>query len=580
MRQSSLFGRTLREAPSEAQTPGHRLMLRAAIARQTAAGLYTLLPLGFRVAKKLEQIIREEMDAIGCQEMEMPVLTPAELWKETGRWDLMDPILFKLRDHSDHEFLVSYTHEEVVTHHARSEILSYRQLPVSVYHFQSKGRDEARPRAGLLRAREFVMKDAYSLDADWEGLDRSYRAQHGAYERIFRRMGLDAISVESDAGLMGGDIAHEFQVLSESGEDRILICSNGDYKANMEMATRRVADGGVERVSAPAMSKDGAPPRSEIATPATTSIEQLEHRLGLPASAFLKTVLLRAKDQIVAVVLPGDREVNEPKLRNLLNVGAISFAGDTDFAKAGGVAGFVGPVGLKARVIVDTSVEPRAYIAGANKKDAHLKNVLPGRDFDGERKDVHDVKEGDACPRCGSPLTLRRGVEVGNIFKLGTYYSSKMEATYLAADGSRKPFIMGSYGIGVGRCLQTIIETHHDDKGISWPISVAPFQAHVVALAGRDQKGGAGDVNAAAEQIVADLESAGIEVLYDDRDETAGVKFTDADLIGIPFRLTVSPRTGLKNEVELKARGETEPKLIPRAQIVERIVDHVRGSLQ
>ncbi|TME93063.1 MAG: proline--tRNA ligase, partial [Chloroflexi bacterium] len=237
MRQSSLFGRTLREAPSEAQTPGHRLMLRAAIARQTAAGLYTLLPLGFRVAKKLEQIIREEMDAIGCQEMEMPVLTPAELWKETGRWDLMDPILFKLRDHSDHEFLVSYTHEEVVTHHARSEILSYRQLPVSVYHFQSKGRDEARPRAGLLRAREFVMKDAYSLDADWEGLDRSYRAQHGAYERIFRRMGLDAISVESDAGLMGGDIAHEFQVLSESGEDRILICSNGDYKANMEMAT-------------------------------------------------------------------------------------------------------------------------------------------------------------------------------------------------------------------------------------------------------------------------------------------------------------------------------------------------------
>ena len=564
MRQSTLFGRTLREAPADAQTPGHQLMLRAAIARQTAAGLYSWLPLGFRVAKKVEQIVREEMDRIGCQEMEMPVLTPAELWQETGRWDGMDAILFKLRDHNGRGFLVSYTHEEVVTHHARNEILSYRQLPVMVYHFQSKARDEARPRGGLLRVREFVMKDAYSIDADTAGLDRAYDLQHQAYVRIFQRMGLDAISVESDTGAMGGDVAHEFQVLTEAGDDKILICSSCDYRANNEKA---------ERMHPPiAGGQPSAPPKSEIATPGTRTIEALVASLGLEAADFLKTVLLKGKDgEVVAVVLPGDREANEAKLRKLLDIAEIRFADDADFKRVGGVAGFVGPVGLRARIVVDTSVGQRGYVSGANKQDAHLRDVVPGRDFEGERVDVHDVREGDACPRCGKSLTLRRGVEVGNIFKLGTYYSEKMGATYLAADGTRKPFVMGSYGIGVGRAVQTIIETNRDERGIIWPFAVAPFEIHVVALPMTDAT-----VREAAEALVSTLEHDGVQVLFDDREESAGVKFADADLIGIPLRVTVSKRGLAAGTIEWKLRNEAEARHIPRDGAARSLVDTIR----
>jgi prolyl-tRNA synthetase len=566
MRQSSLFGRTLREAPAEAQTPGHRLMLRAAIARPLASGLYTWLPLGFRVAKKVEQIVREEMDRIGCQEMEMPVLTPADLWKMTGRWEALEPITFRTKDHNGREFMVSYTHEEAVHSHAMSEIQSYKQMPLMVYHFQSKGRDEARPRAGLLRVREFVMKDAYSFDIDQAGLEKSYQAQHGAYERIFRRMGLEAVSVESDTGAMGGDTAHEFQVLTDVGEDRIAVCPNCDYRANMEKATR----------SLPTFGKleDGA--TVEISTPGATTIEQLEASLKRPAHAFLKTILLKGKDDVVAVVLPGDRNLNEAKMRKVLGVPEIRFATDGDFARAGGVAGFIGPVGLKARVLVDTSVDPgRMYVAGANKKDTHLDRVIPDRDFRGERVDAHDVQEKDTCPRCGlGELTIKRGVEVGNIFAYGTYYSDKMNATFLAEDGTRKPFVGGSYGIGVGRAVQTIIETNHDDKGILWPISVAPYQVHVIALPSNDEA-----VRTAADALVLDLEHAGVEVLYDDRDETAGVKFADADLIGIPFRATVSKRTLKEDQVELKPRSASEAEMIPRATATERIAGTVRRAL-
>jgi len=564
MRQSTLFGRTLREAPAGAETAGHQLMLRAAIARPIASGLYSWLPLGFRVMKKVERIIREEMDRIGCQEILMPVLTPAELWQETGRWDALEPITFRTTDHNGREFMVSYTHEELVTAHARSEILSYRQLPVMVYHFQSKGRDEARPRAGLLRVREFVMKDAYSFDADQAGLQRSYALQHEAYVRIFKRLGLDAVSVESDTGAMGGDVAHEFQVLTDVGEDSIIVCGSCDYRANMERATRRIAT--------PAPAETPAP--EGIETPGTTTIEALEASLGSPASAFLKTLLLRAGDAVVAVVLPGDREANQAKLRKLLDVPQIVFAGDADFAAAGGVAGFVGPVGLKARTIVDASVEPHGYIAGANRTGAHLRNVVPGRDFsDAERADVHDVRAGDVCPRCGGTLAVRRGVEVGNIFAFETYYSEKMGATYLAEDGTRKPLIGGSYGIGVGRAVQTIIETRHDERGIVWPFAVAPFEVHVISLPANDET-----VRSRADELAADLERRGIEVLYDDRDESAGVKFADADLIGIPFRVTVSRRSLKDDQVELKARDATEPELLARDLAVDRIVEDVRRS--
>src|SRR5437762_8551914 len=409
MRMSRLFGRTLRESPSEAQTPGHRLMLRAAVGRPLAAGLYSWLQLCFRGAQKVQRIIREEQDRIGAQEMEMPVLTPAEVWKMTGRWDVLEPITFRTMDHNGREFMVSYTHEEFIHLHAMNEILSYRQLPAMVYHFQSKGRDEVRPRAGLLRAREFVMKDAYSFDMDQAGLEKSYAAQHGAYVRTFQRMGLTAISVESDTGAMGGDIAHEFQVLTEVGDDRIAMCPTGDYSANLERAARKIDGAGEPLLK-------GA--RSEIATPGTTSIEALEELLKLPAGAFLKTLLVMdASGKAVAVVLPGDRTLNEAKLRKRLGVAEIRFAGDADFAAAGSVPGYIGPVGLGAPVLVDVSVvSGRGYVAGANKKDAHLKDVALGRDFSAEPLDLHDVAEGDACPRCGTKLDVKRGVEVGNIF--------------------------------------------------------------------------------------------------------------------------------------------------------------------
>ena len=565
MRMSRLFGRTLREAPSDAQTPGHQLLLRAAIARPLAAGLYTWLPLGFRVAKKVEQIIRDEQDRIGAQEMEMPVLTPAEYWKETGRWDGLEPITFRTKDHNGREYMVSYTHEEMVMHHARNEILSYRQLPVIVYHFQSKGRDETRPRAGLLRVREFVMKDAYSIDADQVGLERAYASEHGAYVRTFQRLGLAAISVESDTGAMGGDLAHEFQVLTDVGEDTIAICENCDYKANMEKARRKLPD--------PAPVPE-VPPAAPIATPGVESIEALEASLQRPASAFLKTLLLRTPKGVVAVVLPGDREANDAKLRKLLDVPQITFAGDADFAAVGGVAGFVGPVGLKARVVIDSSVEPRGYVAGANQKDTHLDNVLAGRDYpDAERADVHDVKPGDLCPKCGGTLKLARGVEVGNIFSFETYYAEKMNATYLAEDGTRKPFYFGSYGICVSRAVQTIIDTNHDDKGIIWPFSVAPYEVHVVALPMTDET-----VRTTADALVSTLEEKGVEVLFDDREESAGVKFADADLIGIPYRVTVSKRSLQSKSVELKARASTEAELVPQDMAVDRLVDIVRRA--
>jgi prolyl-tRNA synthetase len=566
MRQSKLFGRTLREAPAEAQTPGHRLMLRAAIARPLAAGLYTWLPLGFRVAKKVEQIIREEQERIGAQEMEMPVITPAEVWKQTGRWDMLEPITFRTIDHGGREFMVSYTHEEFVHLHAMQEIQSYRQMPQIVYHFQSKGRDEARPRAGLLRVREFVMKDAYSFDVDQAGLEKSYAAEYGAYERTFQRMGLDAITVESDTGAMGGDVAHEFQVLTEVGEDRIAICSNCDYRSNMEKATRYI-QGATARV-------DGVPPRSEIATPGTESIEALETSLKQPRDAFLKTLLLRDQSgRVVAVVLPGDREVNEAKLRKTLATGEVKFANDSDFAAAGAVPGFVGPVGLKARVLVDAGVGGRAYIAGANKKDAHFRDVVVDRDFRGERVDASDVRDGDVCPRCKvGKLTIKRGVEVGNIFAYGTYYSEKMHATFVAEDGTQKPFVGGSYGIGIGRAVQTIIETHHDDKGIVWPSQVAPYHAHLIALPATDDV-----VRGTAESLASELERAGVEVLYDDRDESAGVKFADADLIGIPLRVTVSKRNLKENAVEIKLRSSPESELVPLDAAAARIVETVRS---
>ena len=586
MKQSTLFGRTLREAPSDATTIGTQLMLRAAIARPLAAGLYTWLPLGFRVAQNVERIIREEQDRIGAQEIRIPVITPAEYWKETGRWDTLEPVTFRTRDHGGREYMIGYTHEELVMHHARGEIQSYRQLPAIVYHFQEKGRDEERPRAGLLRVREFVMKDAYSLGRDWDDLDRQYWAEHGAYVKSFARMELDAISVESDTGNMGGDVAHEFQVLTEVGEDRIVICPSCDYKANMEKATRELPR---PEILSDLDSNDpkkvlaawdatyidhaaGVPQVREIANPGISTIDALSAFTGRPASDLLKTILVRdSSGNRILVMLPGDRELNEPKLRKVLGGGEVRLAGDAVFAARGGKVGFLGPVDFSApRKLLDTSVQvSKPYVTGANKIDTHLENVVYGRDFKVDQVvDVHDVKAGDRCPKCGAELTIRRGVEVGNIFKFGPYYAEKMDATYLAEDGTRKPIMFGSYGIGVGRAVQTIIEPHHDEKGIVWPKAVAPFDVHVVALFSKD-----GTVSPAAEELVRELEGAGVDVLYDDRDESAGVKFADADLIGIPLRLTVSTRTLKENAVELKGRTEEKGVMVPRGEIVAKVMD-------
>ncbi|HVR88595.1 MAG TPA: proline--tRNA ligase [Candidatus Limnocylindria bacterium] len=566
MRQSTLFGRTLREAPAEAQTVSHQLVLRAALARPLATGLYTLLPLGYRVARKIEQIVRDEIDRIGGQEMKIPIIIPAEYMQETGRWDALEPNAFRTKDHSGRDYMIPYTHEELFTHHARNEVVSYRQLPLIAYHFQAKGRDEERSRGGLLRVREFVMKDSYSYDLDAAGMEKAYRAHFEAYVRIYRRLGIRAHAVESDTGAMGGDVAHEFQVLTDEGEDTLVFCTTCDYKANLERATRRLPE------PAPAV---GVPAREQIETPGLTTIEQLQRSLGLPASAFLKTLLLRTSDgKVIAVVLPGDRELNHAKLRKRLGGRAFAFASDADFAASRTVPGFVGPIVPSGGLIVDASVEPRGYVAGANVKDRHVKNLLPGRDLPSfERLDVHDVHDGDACPSCGGRLAAHRGVEVGNIFKFGTYYSDKMHATYLAEDGTRKPMYMCSYGIGIGRNLQTIIIENHDDKGIVWPISVAPFEVHVIALPMNDDA-----VRAAAEGLVADLESRGIEVLYDDRNDSAGVKFADADLIGIPFRVAVSRRSLGSASVELKARAATELELVPKDVAAERIVGIVHRA--
>ncbi len=561
MRQSQLFGRTLRAAPSDAQLASHKLLVRAGFARQVASGIWTLLPLGFRVHRKLEQIIREEMDRIGGQELSMPVLTPASVWQQTGRWDSLEPNAFRLRDHDGRDFMIAFTHEEFVTAHARDEILSYRQLPMIVYHFQTKGRDETRPRGGLVRVREFVMKDSYSIDRDLAGLAAAYEKHKEAYGRSFKRAGVRALMVESDPGNMGGDYAHEFQVLCDGGEDRIFICEKDDYRANADKATRKI-----EHRTPP----DGVPKATRIATPGASTIEHLTALLHEPASRFLKTIVLKLDGTVTAVVLPGDRELNEAKLRARLGVREVKFANDADFAKVGGVPGYVGPVELKgARVVVDASVSRGVpYIAGANAKDAHLRDVVFSRDFQGDVLDVHDAREGDRCPRCGGALLLRRGIEVGNIFKFGPFYSDLMDATFLDEDGARKPFILGSYGIGLGRLLATVVEEHHDEKGIIWPMQVAPYHAHLLTLPHSDEK-----VRRTAERLEAELEAAGIEVLYDDREESAGVKFADADLIGAPVRVTVSRRTLESGQAEVKLRDQQPAWTVP----LDRVVKEVRG---
>jgi prolyl-tRNA synthetase len=563
MRMSKLFSRTLREAPAETDAVSHQLLLRAGFIRQLAAGIFSYLPLAQRSFVKIGGIIREELNAIGGQELTMPVVHPADLWKETGRWYQIGSELGRFFDKSNRDMVLAMTHEEVVTDLVRKEINSYRQLPQLIYHIQTKWRDDPRPRAGLIRVREFTMVDSYSLDADWEGLDRQYREHYQAYFNIFNRAALPVLAVKSDVGMMGGSMAHEFMYLTPIGEDTLLLCDNCGYAANRQIA----------RFAKPPAAPEAPLPLEKVATPATTTIESLAELLGVPKARTAKAVFLvatvtegdRDVDRFVFAVVRGDMDVNETKLANAVKAKELRPARTEEIEAVGAVPGYASPIGLRDIVVVvdDIIPEPPNLVAGANEEGYHLLHTNYGRDYTATVvADIAVARAGDACPVCGAPLRTSGGVETGNIFKLGTRYSAAMDATFLDAEGKSRPVIMGSYGIGLGRLLACVVEAHHDDKGIIWPISIAPYQVHLVALA--NEKSAAA---ATADQLYADLTAAGVEVLYDDRAESPGVKFMDADLIGIPLRLTVGERGLKRGGVELKRRDSADSTLVPVADV-------------
>jgi prolyl-tRNA synthetase len=551
MRLSQLFFTSLRDDPADAEMPSHRLLLRAGYMRQLGSGIYSLLPLGFRVTRRVEQVIREEMNRIGSQEMEMPVVHPAEIWKESGRYFKIGPEMARFKDRADRDMVLAMTHEEVVAILLRDMIQSYRQLPQMIYHFQTKFRDEPRSRGGLIRVREFVMKDAYSCDRDEAGLDRSYRLQYEAYERIFKRLGLEAIAVGSDVGIMGGSGAHEFMVVNEYGEDTLVLCDQCGYAENQQIALVRKPDPELE----PAL------PMEDVETPGATTIDALAAFLGVPASRTAKAAFFVAGDgRFVVGIVRGDHDVNETKLVNAIKaIGGLRPATIEEIRERGMEAGYGSPIGARdALVVVDELVlRSPNLVAGANRPGWHVRNVNVPRDYQPNVvAEITNARAGDACITCSSPVRLAKGIEVGNIFKLGTDFTIPMGAFYLGEDGERHPIVMGSYGIGLGRNVACIVEAHHDAKGIAWPAEVAPYPAHLVAIgANRDPK-----VAEVAGALYETAQAAGPdrEILYDDRDESPGVKLTDAELLGMPWILTVSPRSLAAGGVEVTNRATGE----------------------
>jgi prolyl-tRNA synthetase len=565
MRLSKMFARTLRETPAEAELSSHQLLLRAGYVRPLASGIFSLLPLGYRVVKKLEKIMRAEMDAIGGQEVFLPVVHPGELWQETGRWFSIGPELLRFEDRAERDMVLAMTHEEVITDLARKEIVSYKQLPQMAYQIQTKFRDEPRPRGGLIRVREFTMKDAYSFHTSYDDLDAYYPSISGAYENIFKRAGLDAVRIEADSGMMGGTGSHEFVIIAESGENTIVRCANKDYAANLETAvcatpipTQFV--GQAQAADAVLQSLE------EVATPNCKTIEEVATFLGVPTTQTLKSMMYFVDGAVVMVVLRGDRTVNDFKLPKIFRTAEFRPATPDELRAAGAVEGYASPLGLtNIKVYADESVKwGHNFVVGANKEGYHTKNANIGRDLPiTTTYDLSNVQAGDRCTQCGGELGFTRGIEVGHIFKLGTQYSEKLHAYFLDADGKEKPLIMGCYGIGSGRLMAAAIEQHHDDKGILWPMPIAPFHVHIVGL-----NLGEAHVKEAAEKLYRELSEAKYEVLYDDREDAqAGVKFNDADLIGIPIRLTVSPRALKAGGVELKLRRETTSRVVPLADL-------------
>ncbi len=577
MRYSQALIPTLKEAPAEAQVVSHVMLVRAGYIRKLAAGIYTLLPLGWRVVRKIEEIVREEMNRAGAQEVLMPAAVPAELWQESGRWQAYGAELLRFKDRKGADFLIGPTHEEVIVDIVRRDVKSYRQLPLNLYQIQAKFRDEPRPRAGVMRGREFIMKDAYSFHADEDDCKRTYQRMYDAYLAIFRRCGLAFRAVEADTGNIGGTLSHEFQVLATSGEDNIVACDHEacSYAANVEMAQIVPAE----------KATPAAAPREQVATPGQRTIEEVSGFFGVPAAALAKTLVYRRDfdpetgkgGTLVAAMVRGDRELNEAKLKRALDASTLELAGDAEVERATGApVGFAGPVGLVVPVVADHEVLAMAEaIVGANAADGHLRHVVPGRDFQATAADLRVAVEGDACPRCGKGhFKAYRGIEVGHVFFLGTRYSKKMHCVFLGEDGKEHVMIMGCYGIGVTRTAAAAIEQNHDEGGIVWPMAIAPYQVTLLSL----QPGDA-DVRRVSEELHEKLEAAGIEVLYDDRDERPGSKFKDADLVGIPLRVAVGKKSLAEGAVELKHRRDKEATKVPLAEIVATIEAKVAEEL-
>lgn len=554
MRYSRLFIPTLKEAPAEAEAVSHKLMVRAGYVRQLAAGLYIYLPLGVRVMEKINRIIREEMNGIGAQEVTMPVLNPAEVWQQTGRWDAIGEEMFRLKDRGGRDMCLAMTHEETMTWLAAHDIRSYRELPQIWYQIQTKLRDEARPKSGVLRTREFTMKDSYSFDRDEDGLDRSYRLHLEAYKKIFSRCGIKFYVVQSDTGMMGGSMAHEFMAPSPAGEDVVALCDACGYAANVELAESVATETKLQDMDF-----------EEIATPDKRTIEEVTTFLKLPPEMFIKSILVMTGSEPVLALVRGDQNLHEKKLAKIIGPHRPARRDEVE-GVLGVAAGFIGPMGRKVRTIADSALKAGVYVAGANREGYHAKGVVPGRHFSAEFADIHEAKAGDGCIKCGRPLRTERVIEVGNIFKLGTKYSVPLKAMYLDETGAERPIVMGSYGIGPARIAAAAIEQGHDENGIIWPDAIAPYQILILPVNVKDVK-----TAEAAEGLYRSLEEKGFEVLLDDRDERAGVKFKDADLIGIPYRIIIGEKGLKEGVVELKPRKGGGVEKIPVSEAVDRI---------
>ena len=553
MRVSKLYAPTLREVPAEAEVVSHQLMLRAGFMRKAAGGIYTYLPLAWRVLKKIERIVREEMDAKGSQELLMPIVQPAEIWQESGRWDVYGAEMFRLQDRHNRCFCLGPTHEEMVTTLIRGDVRSYRQLPLSVYQIQNKYRDERRPRFGLMRGREFIMKDAYSFDRDEAGLDKSYQDMYDAYTNIFTRCGLNFRPVEADSGAIGGSGSHEFMVIADSGEAEIVFCTSCDYAANVEKAELFPLEAQEEAMLT----------KEELVTPDCKTIADVCAYLKLPVDHSVKAVAYNSEKGLILCFVRGDHEVNEIKVINTCGVIDLEMATEEQLAAAGTVGGYMGPVGIdnkKVIVVVDATVMKMHNVCcGANKEGYHFINVNPGRDFTPTYvADIRLIQEGDPCPHCGGEVSKARGIEVGQVFKLFTKYSSALKATYLDENGKEQPMVMGCYGVGVSRTMAAAIEQNYDDNGIIWPIEIAPYHVLVVPVNTKDEASAA-----KAEEIYMQLKKVGLETVIDDRNERPGVKFKDADLIGYPLRVVVGPKTLTEGKLEVKIRKTGEIRYLP-----------------